>query len=80
MLACLPACSLVCSLHSNELPSLPAEIGRLTECVRLSLYQNRLTTLPPEIGGMTGLQVCFFALMGCWAQAAAANDCYNRLW
>lgn len=44
------------SLHSNELPSVPPELGRLTECVRMSLYQNRLTTLPPEIGGMTALQ------------------------
>jgi Leucine-rich repeat (LRR) protein len=49
----LPA---ACSLHSNQLPSVPPELGRLTECVRLSLYQNRLTTLPPEIGGMTALQ------------------------
>lgn len=45
------------SLHSNELPDIPPELGRLTECVRLSLYQNRLTSLPPEIGQLTALQV-----------------------
>lgn len=46
-----------CSLHSNELPEFPPELGRLSECVRLSLYQNRLTSLPPEIGQLTALQV-----------------------
>ena len=46
-----------CSLHSNALPELPPELGRLTECVRLSLYQNRLSGLPAEIGDMSALQV-----------------------
>ena len=45
------------SLHSNQLPELPPELGRLSECVRLSLYQNRLAALPPEIGQLTSLQV-----------------------
>ena len=63
----LPPCPFpllaVCSLHSNALPELPPELGRHTECVRLSLYQNKLTTLPPEIGDMVALQVQVLVLV-----------------
>ena len=66
-----------CSLHSNALPELPPELGRLTECVRLSLYQNRLSGLPAQIGNMSALQVCDGLLLhwSCcpWPAAAAAR-------
>ncbi len=40
----------------NQLTTLPAEIGQLTQLQRLYLEGNQLTTLPAEIGQLTQLQ------------------------
>jgi Leucine-rich repeat (LRR) protein len=40
-------------LDKNQLTSLPAEIGQLTELTTLYLGGNNLTGLPPEIGQLT---------------------------
>ena len=42
-------------LSSQELESLPSEIGQLLNLTRLELYDNKLTNLPPEIGQLTNL-------------------------
>jgi len=42
-------------LASNQLSTLPPEIGRLTALTGLFLNNNQLTTLPPEIGRLTAL-------------------------
>ena len=40
---------------SNQLTSLPAEIGQLTSLTELGLQGNQLTSLPAEIGQLTSL-------------------------
>ena len=42
-------------LYSNQLTSLPPEIGNLTKLILLDLGTNRLTSLPPEIGNLNKL-------------------------
>ena len=42
-------------LSGNQLTSLPAEIGKLTNMTRLDLNGNQLTSLPAEIGVLTKL-------------------------
>ena len=44
-------------LYSNQLTSVPPEIGELTELRRLWLDRNQLTHLPKEISKLTRLQV-----------------------
>ena len=44
------------NLNSNQLTSLPAEIGQLTSLEGLSLDRNQLTSLPAEIGQLTSLE------------------------
>jgi internalin A len=43
-------------LSSNELTSLPSEIGNLVNLQELNLNNNQLTTLPPEIGNLGNLE------------------------
>src|SRR3989338_2043867 len=43
-------------ISSNQLTSLPAEIGGLQALQRLNVYNNRLTSLPEEIGRLQALQ------------------------
>jgi Leucine Rich Repeat (LRR) protein len=43
-------------LRSNQLNSLPPEIGKLTSLQSLDLRNNWLSSLPPEIGKLTSLQ------------------------
>ncbi|MBE9561738.1 MAG: leucine-rich repeat domain-containing protein, partial [Proteobacteria bacterium] len=43
------------SLGSNQLSSLPPEIGNLTQLTKLYLIGNQLSSLPPEIGNLTQL-------------------------
>ena len=42
-------------LKSNQLTSIPPEIGQLTNLTGLSLESNQLTSIPPEIGQLTNL-------------------------
>ena len=44
-------------LSSNELTTLPPEIGNLKNLERLALPGNKLTTLPHEIGNLKNLEV-----------------------
>ena len=41
---------------SNQLTTLPPEIGNLTNLRELDLINNQLATLPPEIGNLSNLQ------------------------
>ena len=42
-------------LSSNSFPSIPPEIGQLTELTSLDLYYNSLSSIPPEIGQLKSL-------------------------
>ena len=42
-------------LQSNQLTSLPAEIGQLAGLTELDLHRNQLRSLPAEIGQLAGL-------------------------
>lgn len=44
-------------LDYSQLPSLPTEIGQLTNLKDLYLNENLLTTIPPEIGNLKKLEV-----------------------
>ena len=61
-LRCVPEESLAPSigwliLSDNELPSLPASIGRLTGLRKCMLAGNRLTELPAEMGRCRDLEL-----------------------
>ena len=43
------------NLNSNQLTSLPAEIGQLTALRELYFGDNQLTSVPAEIGQLTSL-------------------------
>ena len=43
-------------LDSNQLASIPSEIGQLSMLQRLHLYDNQLQSIPPEIGQLSMLQ------------------------
>ncbi|MFN5836147.1 MAG: leucine-rich repeat domain-containing protein, partial [Pseudanabaena sp.] len=42
-------------LGNNQLTSIPAEIGNLTNITELDLSYNQLTSLPPEIANLQNL-------------------------
>ncbi|WP_235595064.1 leucine-rich repeat domain-containing protein [Leptospira santarosai] len=46
----------ILSLGSNQLATLPKEVGKLQNLQELYLYNNRLTTLPKEIGKLQNLK------------------------
>ena len=46
----------ILDLSVNQLTKLPAEIGQLTQLIRLDLYNNKLTQLSVEIGQLTQLK------------------------
>lgn len=61
-------------LYSNELESVPPELGKLTGLKRLWLDRNRLTALPPQLANLAQLQVWKDgpeAVCHCTAAAAA---------
>ncbi len=43
-------------IYMNQLTTLPAEIGNLTQLLELNTGVNPLTTVPPEIGKLTNLK------------------------
>jgi Leucine-rich repeat (LRR) protein len=47
----------VLNLYSNQLKSLPPQIGNLVNLNQLGLNENLLETLPNEIGNLTNLQI-----------------------
>jgi hypothetical protein len=47
---------LICQLYSNQLSSLPREIGRLQSLQELALNGNRLRAVPAELGRLRALK------------------------
>ena len=44
-------------MDTNQLTSLPSEIGKLTNLLELDLDENELTPLPSEIGKLSMLEI-----------------------
>ncbi len=46
-------------LHGEDITTLPAEIGKLTDLTKLYLPFNQLTSIPSELGNLTNLTVLY---------------------
>ena len=61
-------------MYSNQLTSVPPELGRLGALKRLWLDRNQLQTVPRELTQLTSLQEIYLVSLGCMAMRSSAIE------